>query len=62
MIRPRLFLCSGVSLLSSDPLLDGRHVVELSTQGDEPNVHIRLMDLARVFDRHLSPRMEDALA
>jgi hypothetical protein len=27
----------------------------------DANVHIRLMDLARVFDRHLSPRLEDVL-
>lgn len=61
MIRPRLFLCSGVALAADDPLRIGRQVVDLSTQGDDANVHVRLMDLARVFDRHLSPRMEDAL-
>ncbi len=61
MIRPRLFLCSGVVLPADDPLRIGRHAVELSAQGDDANVHIRLMDLARVFDRHLSARMEDAL-
>jgi Calcineurin-like phosphoesterase len=61
MIRPRLFLCSGVVLPADDPLRVGRHAVELATQGEDANVHIRLMDLARVFDRHLSPRMEDAL-
>ncbi len=61
MIRPRLFLCSGVSVPADDPLRACRHAVELSTQGEDANVHIRLMDLARVFDRHLSPRLEDAL-
>jgi 7-cyano-7-deazaguanine synthase in queuosine biosynthesis len=61
MIRPRLFLCSGLTLPADDPLRDGRHPVELSTQGEDANVHIRLMDLARIFVRHLSPRLEDAL-
>jgi predicted MPP superfamily phosphohydrolase len=61
MIWPRLFLCSGVSLPANDPHRAGRHAVELATQGGDANVHIRLMDLARVFDRHLSPRLEDAL-
>jgi len=61
MIRPRLFLCSGVAVPAADPLRNGRHVVALSTQGPDANVNIRLMDLARVFERHLSPRQEDAL-
>jgi hypothetical protein len=61
MIKPRLSLCSGVSVPAGDALCAGRHVVELSTQGEDANVHIRLMDLARVFDQHLSPRLEDAL-
>jgi 7-cyano-7-deazaguanine synthase in queuosine biosynthesis len=61
MIRPRLFLCSGVVLPEGSPLREGRHVVALSTQGPDANVHIRLENLARVFERHLSPRLEDAL-
>ena len=41
MIRPRLFLCSGVALPADDPPRAGRHPVELSTQGEDANVHIR---------------------
>jgi hypothetical protein len=36
-------------------------MVELSAVGPEPNVHIRLMDLSKEFQTHLSPRMEDLL-
>jgi hypothetical protein len=61
MIRPRLFLCSGVTLPTKDPLRTDRVVVELCTTGPDANVHVRLFDLAEAFLQHLSPRLEDAL-
>ena len=61
MNLPRLVLCGGASIDLDDPLRHGRHVVELTTLGPETNVHIRLFDLARAFNRHLSHRLEDLL-
>ncbi|HYH68342.1 MAG TPA: hypothetical protein VD866_26855 [Urbifossiella sp.] len=61
MIRPRLFLCSGVTVPPKDPLRSGRVVVDLATTGTDANVHVRLFDLAETFLQLLSPRQEDAL-
>src|SRR5262245_42781277 len=61
MNRPRLILCGGAHVAKDDPVRQGRHVVELCTQGANRNVNIRLEDLAKVFDQHLSPRLEDLL-
>jgi 7-cyano-7-deazaguanine synthase in queuosine biosynthesis len=61
MTRPRSILCGGITLGESDPLRNGRLVVELNAKGPEPNVNIRLMDLAKVFLKHVSPRLEDLL-
>src|ERR1043165_3989645 len=61
MIKPRLILCGGVQLAKDDPLRNGRHLVELRTHGSKANVNVRLEDLAKVFDQHLSPRLEDML-
>jgi len=61
MIRPRLILCGGVKIAKNDPIREGRHPVELRTHGPKANVKVRLEDLAKAFDRHLSPRLEDLL-
>jgi 7-cyano-7-deazaguanine synthase in queuosine biosynthesis len=61
MIRPRLILCGGLEVAKDDPLREGRHMVELCTHGTKANVNVRLEDLAKVFDQHLSPRLEDLL-
>ena len=61
MTRPRSILCGGITLGESDPLRNGRLIVELNAKGPEPNVNIRLMDLAKVFLKHISPRLEDLL-
>src|SRR5207244_6844136 len=61
MIKPRLILCGGVEVAKDDPLRKERHAVELRTHGPQANVNIRLEDLAKVFDQHLSPRLEDLL-
>lgn len=61
MIKPRLILCGGVTLSTSDPRRDGRHVVELSSQGRDHNVNIQMEDVAKVFQQHLSPRLKDLL-
>ena len=61
MTKPRSFLCGGIKLDERDPLRNGRHVVEFSAQGPERNVHIHLLELAHVFNRHFTQRMEDLL-
>ena len=61
MIKPRLILCGGATVAKDDPLLAGRHPVELRTHGPQANVNVRLEDLAKIFDQHLSSRLEDLL-
>jgi 7-cyano-7-deazaguanine synthase in queuosine biosynthesis len=61
MTKPRSILCGGISLGEDDPLRKGRHVVRLATSGPDANVNVRLMDLAKVFLKHVSPRLEDLL-
>ena len=61
MTKPRSILCGGIILDDNDPVRNGRHVVELTARGPDPNVNIRVMDLAKVFFKHLSPRLEDLL-
>ncbi len=61
MIKPRLILCGGVEVAKDDPLMAGRHAIELRTHGPQANVNVRLEDLAKIFDQHLSPRLEDLL-
>ena len=61
MIRPRLILCGGVKSTKDDPLRAGRHAIELRTHGATANVNVRLEDLAKAFEQHLSPRLEDLL-
>lgn len=64
MIKPRLFLCGEAIIPSDDPLREERKVIELCTYpipGKEVNVNLRLEDLAKVFERHLTPRLKDLL-
>jgi len=61
MIEPRLFACSGAKIPAADPLLGGRHLVELDSVGDKANVNIRFENVAKVFNQHLSPRLVDLL-
>lgn len=61
MIKPRLCLCSGAKLTEADPRRAGREVVELDSVGDNPSVHIRLEDVAKVFLEALKPRLIDLL-
>lgn len=61
MIKPRSILCGGITLGEDDPLRNGRHTVQLATSGPDANVNVRLMDVAKVFLKHLSPRLEDLL-
>ncbi len=61
MIEPRLLLCSGIKLPENHALREGRRVVALDSLGPEPNVNLRLEDVARVFLRHLKPRLVDLL-
>ena len=61
MVKPRLILCGGAQISENDSLSAGRHPVELFTNGPNANVNIKLEDLAKVFVRDLSPRLEDLL-
>jgi 7-cyano-7-deazaguanine synthase in queuosine biosynthesis len=61
MISPRLILCGGVAIPTDDPRREKRRVVTLSSHGPNRNVNIRMEDVAKVFQRHLSPRMKDLL-
>jgi hypothetical protein len=44
-----------------NPLAAGRRVISLDSLGTSPNVHLNLDDVARVFSRHLTPRLVDLL-
>jgi hypothetical protein len=61
MIEPRLFLCSGATLARNDPLEAGRKQILLDSIGANPNVNIRFENVAKIFERHLSPRLTDLL-
>jgi len=61
VIEPRLFLCSGAKIASDDPLVIDRRVVALNSIGKAANVNIRLENVARVFGRHVPPRLVDLL-
>lgn len=61
MIAPRLFLCSGAKVPSDDPVATDRQPVELDSVGSGANVNIRFENVAKVFNKHLSPRLVDLL-
>ena len=59
--QPRLFLCSGVDVPPDDPIRQNRYSIELSHYGNSPNVNVRLEDVAKVLQKHLTPRLVDLL-
>lgn len=61
MIEPRLFVCSGAKIASGDPVASGRKRIDLDSTGSDPNVNIRIENVAKVFQQHLSPRLTDFL-
>lgn len=61
MISPRLFLCNNAIIPANDPRTRDLKTVSLSASGSDANVDIKVEDVARVFMRHLSPRMTDLL-
>lgn len=61
MIEPRLILCSGAEIEADDPLRKERYVIELDSIGPHYNVNIQIEDVAKVFLRHLSPRIVDLI-
>ena len=61
MIEPRLFVCSGARIVPDDPVAFGRRLVELDSVGGKANVNIRFENVAKVFNKHLSPRLVDLL-
>jgi hypothetical protein len=61
MIEPRLFVCSGARIVPDDPVAAGRLLVELDSVGSKANVNILFENVAKVFNKHLSPRLVDLL-
>jgi 7-cyano-7-deazaguanine synthase in queuosine biosynthesis len=61
MIEPRLIVCSGAKIASGEPVAAGRRRIELDSIGKDPNVHIRIENVARVLQRQLTPRLIDLL-
>lgn len=61
MTDPRLFLCNGAVLPPGDARLTGHQIMDLMVSGSSANVNIKLEDVAKVFMKHLSPRLTDLL-
>lgn len=61
MIEPRLFLCSGATVLDADHLRDGRKIVELDALGPKANVNVRLQDVVKALLTNVAPRLVDLL-
>jgi 7-cyano-7-deazaguanine synthase in queuosine biosynthesis len=64
MIDPRLFLCGEAIIPNDDPLREKQQVVELcayAIPGKEVNINLRLEDLAKIFEKHLTSRLKDLL-
>jgi 7-cyano-7-deazaguanine synthase in queuosine biosynthesis len=61
MAEPRLFLCGGAKLTGKDGRGGKRSPIYLSSHGAAQNVKIRIEDVAKVFAKHLSPRLVDLL-
>jgi hypothetical protein len=61
MSRPRLIVCSGLELPKTDPLREGRHVVQLDTLDDEGNVNLHIENVTRAFARNVPDRVVDLL-
>jgi hypothetical protein len=57
MIKPRLFVCGG----APKPRKTERKVIALSVHGHDPNVNLRINDVARVFLGNVPPRLYDLL-
>ncbi|MBL1208251.1 7-cyano-7-deazaguanine synthase [Geminocystis sp. GBBB08] len=57
MIKPRLFLCNGAIYSETSD----RQIIELNTQGLDPNVNVRLENLTKIFLKNLSPRIIDLI-
>src|ERR1700730_15933362 len=61
MIKNRLFICSGANVLKKDPIRLDRTAVELDSLGSNPNVHVQIENVTKVFLKQLSPRLVDLL-
>lgn len=61
MRGPRLVICGGASVDPERAKLESRSELRLDTRGDEPNVHPKLEDVARVLLQNLTPRLIDFL-
>lgn len=60
MSKPRLILCSGASPPVNAPV-PKPIVLRLTSRGTNANVHINVMNVAKVYERQLSPRLKDLL-
>jgi len=61
MIEPRLVMCSGAEIPADDPRRSGRHIVELDSVTAKANVNLLFENVARVFNKDVSPRLTDLL-
>jgi 7-cyano-7-deazaguanine synthase in queuosine biosynthesis len=60
MIQPRLFLCGGAERPTTQAAGE-RRIIPLDIGGSDPNVHLRIEDVAQAFATDLTPRMADFL-
>ena len=63
MIKPRLILCNGITEETFTDNIEERYILELNTDESSQtrNVYIQLENLTKVFQEHLSPRLQDLL-
>lgn len=61
MPKPRLALCNGITRADVAFSEDEWTVVELNTSGFDPNVHLRIEEVAKAFPRFMTPRLLDLL-
>ncbi|MCG3139109.1 MAG: hypothetical protein HJJLKODD_02987 [Phycisphaerae bacterium] len=61
MIQPRLVLCNGAPHPTSRKANSSNKIIKLASLGPKDNVHINMEDVAKVFLKHLTPRLADFL-
>jgi REase_DpnII-MboI/Queuosine biosynthesis protein QueC len=60
-MKSRLILCGGSQFQGSSDELKKYEVTKLTSWGKDQNVYIRVEDVAKIFLRHLSPRLLDLI-
>lgn len=61
MTKPRLVLCNSSARPELESNYEPSQIIRLSSHGNDANVNIRLEDVARVFQKHLSDRLVDLI-